>query len=320
MVDIIVKTIPNLEYITVNEIKEILNAQAKKILIGRVIFTAKNIAKFIKNTKSSDVAYIFLKKFKFISQKDIISKIKSIDFSFIKEDFVARCSRAGNHDFTSVDIEKKVGEFIFNNGYKVNLNSKEIIYIDIINNDCIIGRLISNKLGKRSYRIKINSLSITPVLAYSLLKIAKFRPTDSILDPFCKDGVVLLEAFLLKGKELYGIDDYNSIRNAKINSAFAKAKINFYVNDENLNFKPKSIDKIITNLPCITKRSNENLIKKILDSFFKKSSLIAKYSIALITKNNKHVMSMARKNKLKLISSIKIAIGSQNYHIMVFKP
>ena len=100
----------------------------------------------------------------------------------------------------------------------------------------------------------------------------------------------------------------------------AKAKINFYVKDEVPNFKPKSISKIITNLPCVTKRSDERAIKSILNSFFRKSKLIARDSIAIITKNNKHVVQASNENKLRLILSKKIIVSNQNHYIMVFKP
>ena len=84
MARIIVKTAVGLEGIAIEEVKSILAVNAKKLTDGRIIFESSDAGKFIKNTRSSELAYSLLKQFKFKTLADIISSISGIDFSFIK--------------------------------------------------------------------------------------------------------------------------------------------------------------------------------------------------------------------------------------------
>lgn len=314
----IAKTIDNLEDVTIGEIKIVLGKDAEKISVGRVLFENSDVSKLAKNTRSCETIYELLDMLKFKTLEDIARRIRKIDFSFIEKDFVVRCSRDGIHNFTSNEAEMKVGEGIFGKGHKVNLESNEVIYVDINGNDCFIGRMIKDNLGKRAYRVKINNQSITPMIAYCLLKIAKYDAKESLLDPFCKDGVILIEAALSGGKRIHGIDNWNNIRNANINSAMAKAKINFYVDGKD--FNEEKIDKIITKLPSASKRTSDNEIKRILDNFFKKICMKAIKSIAIITTNDKYLIEIAEKNSMKINSSRDFSVGDQKYKIRVFSP
>lgn len=319
MASIIVKTMPGFEDIAIKEIEILTNVHARKLASGLIKTSAGKIS-CIEKVRNAESVFTLIKKFRFNGLNDIIINAGKIDFSFIKHDFIVKCHRKGTHDFNSVDIEKNIGEMIFNKGYKVNLGSNEVICIEIINNNCFIGLLIKDGLARRAYRVKVNNQSITPIMAYSMLSIAGYNPSGSLLDPFCKDAVILIEAALLRGKKLYGIDNENNIHNSRINSAMAKSKINFYdINSKNI-FKPKSIDFIITILPFVSKKTDKMQIKKLLDEFFKNASIIAKKNITVITRNMKYVNTSYKKYGLKLIHKRKIMTGDQSNFIMVFKP
>src|SRR3989338_53999 len=221
------KTIAGLEDAAAREIKELFGINLKIEMPGRVKFDGAYAKEFSEKTKTCNTVYLMLRHFKFGGINKIIENVESIDFSFINEDFVVRCSRLGKHDFNSNDVEKRVGEILFNKGYKVNLKSEEVVYVDIFDDKCIIGRLVKDGIGKRNYRVKTNNQSITPIIASCLLNISGWKKTESLLDPFCKDGTILIEAGLNGGKKLHGCDDENNVRNARINSALAKLKIRF---------------------------------------------------------------------------------------------
>ena len=317
MARIIVKTAVGLEGIAIEEVKSILAVNAKKLIDGRIIFESSDADKLIKNTRSSELAYSLLKQFKFKTLADIISSISGIDFSFIKKDFVVKCSRDGKHDFNSVDVAKRVGEFIFNKGHKVNMDSNEVIYVDIIHDACIIGILLKDRLGKRSYRVKINNQSISPLVAFALLKLSDFKASESILDPFCRDGVILIEAALFGGKKLYGIDNENNVRNARINAAMAKSKIAFYPASEKENLKQK-IDKIITCLPLVS--ANNKNAESLLANFFKETCKKAKVSITCLAREAKFAETLAKKHGFHVLKKIAVVTGGQLQTILVILP
>ena len=301
--------------VTINGIEDITSKEVKgkKILDRRVLFK-----KELKNYRSLDIVYKLIDKFEFSDFEDLIDKLTKIKFK-IKSPFKVECNREGQHNFKSVDIQKELNDFFTKKGYKLDYkNPKNIIYIDIINNNCVAGLLLKENLHKRDYRIKINNQSINACLAYALLKLSDYKKDDILVDPFCKDGVICIEAALLKGKKIYGLDENkNNIRNAKINAQLAKVKINFSIcgiDWLSTKFKKNSV-KIITNLFICNR--NEQEYTKILPEFFNQVDYILKDKIGIITTKPELVKQYA--NKLKLEHERKITIGGMIYYILILK-
>ena len=152
--------IKNLEFVTQKEIKEILKLNSNIIYPGRVEFEVKeeDLAKLIYYSRSTFKAYSLIDLIEFNSKEEILEKIKKLNFSYLKDTFVVRCERSGNHNFSSLNIEKEAGAIILNKtNLKVDLeNATTTIIIDIINNMCFIGIDFTGiKLSKRDYRIKL---------------------------------------------------------------------------------------------------------------------------------------------------------------------
>ena len=204
----IAKTTKGLEDIAIKEVNEILKIKSKKVFKARVSFKTDSIENFIKNTRTSSEVYLLIKKFNFKDKKSLLNEIKKIKFE-IKKDFVVRCSRKGNHDFKSIEIEKLAGEIIHKKGFKVNLNSNEVIYLDIEDKTCLLGKLIAKDLCKRQYRFSYHNQSINACLAASLIKLADIKD-EVLLDPFCRDSVIPIEAYFQNIKKIYASDPERS--------------------------------------------------------------------------------------------------------------
>lgn len=254
----IATTIQGIEDITIKEIKELTKSKAKIILPTKVEFTTKkeDYKKFLEYTRSPLNSYELLKKFTFKDLKDIKKEAEKIKFQ-IKDTFAVRCNRIGTHKFSSLDIEKNIGDVV--NG-KVNLkNPKTLIYIDIINNNCLIG--INKKEFKRNYKVKTNYSSINSSLAYSLIRLANYKKSETLLNPYCSSGEIAIEAALFKTKlnikpkqtklNIYATDTIikNCIINSKIAHIYNLIKIKkLDIDWIDTEFKENSIDKIITYL------------------------------------------------------------------------
>jgi len=314
----IAKTTQGLENIAIKEVNGILNVKSKKVFKGRVSFKTDSIDNFIKKTRTSSEVYSLIKKFNFKDKKSLLNEIKKIKFK-IKKDFVVRCSRKGIHDFKSIEIEKLAGEIIHKKGFKVNLNSNEIIYLDIEDKTCFLGKLIAKDLCKRQYRFSYHNQSINACLAASLIKLANIK-NEVLLDPFCRDSVIPIEASLQNIKNIYASDpEKNNIRNSKINAKLAKAKIKFSVSEIDwldTKFKKNSV-KIVTSIPFESKRKSIEEIKPILKEFFHQIKYISKESIVL-TQKPKLAKSIALNEKLK-IQEKKIESNNIKYSIFILK-
>jgi len=305
-----------MEYITatIEGVEDICAKEldGKKVCKGRVIGN-----KLKKNTKSADTIYKLIKKFKFKDLEDLEAKISKIDF-LTKGSFKVVCKRKGNHRFRSMDVEKAVGEIIYKKGHKVNLKDpKNIIYTDIIDNVCLVGFLVLDKLCKRRYRVKINNQGINACLAFSLLKLIRYKNDEILLDPFCKDGVIAIEAALLGGKNIHAFDpNLNNVRNAIINAKMARVTINTdcrRIEELGTLFKKKSIDKIATTI--ITSNKDKNAGKKIKEFFHQAKTLIKK-EIGIIS-NKESIKQYATDFIIK--EEREVSIGKAKYYIIILK-
>ena len=304
----IASTLEGLEIIAEEELN------GKKDSKGRVLFNKEK-----KIIRSALFSYQLLKKFKFKKEEDIYKT--QIDPK-IKGTIRVDCKREGKHKFSSQDIRKSFGEKLFNQGFKVNLKEPEnIIFIDIKDNNCFIG-LNPVENYKRNYRIRNVSGSINSTIAYSLVHLAEIKKTDSILDPFCKDGILLIESGISGAKNLNGLE--RDIKNASINSKLAKIKINLS-NDPldwiETRFKEGSITKIITNLPSQSKKISKNDAAEITREFFYQSKhvLNKKGLMVLLTRDSLIVKKFASEFEFKIINSLDFIQGDTKYSILKLK-
>lgn len=306
-------SLSGIEDIAAKEIKELLNAESENILDGRVLFNAENI-EGLKNSKSIDRVYFLLKKFNFKDAKEIYEEIKKIDFkgSIRNKRFRVQCNRIGEHNFKSVEIEKNAGEAIFEKGFRVDLKNPDVIvYIEIIDNECLIGILNLDDLRKRDYRIKAVNM-INSCLAYSLVRLSRFNEKMILVDPFCVDGVICIESCFCDG-EIYGLcKNEHELRNSTVNAKLAGVygKLKFLVGDLgclSTNFKENSVDRIITSL-----RGKEDIME-----FFRQANYILK--------KNGNIILLCLDSKVKdiaedfgfVVEERNVFAGSLKYYILI---
>src|SRR3989344_1188391 len=301
--------------VTFKGLEEILkqDTKGKTIYPRRVLFSKGKLNSAILN-------YDYVTSFNFKNEEEIYEKIKNLKIK-INKDFRVDCSREGNHNFNSQEIRQNIGEIIYSKGNKVNLdNPGTIIYIDIIDNFCIIG-LNPEKL-KRNYKVRTSNNSLSASIAYSLLKLSKFNKNKSLLDPFCSDGTILIEAGLIGGKKLYGL--CQDTKNASINSKIAKVKINLY--QENLSwldtlFKKSSLDLIISNPIFPSKTKSVDFVEKIIKELFHHANYILKKNglMILISPKTEILEKYAKIYKFKIKEELNIVIGGINHKVLSFK-
>ncbi len=308
--------IEGLESITQLEIKEILKQESKIIIPSRVIFKVKDdkdLANFIYNSRSSIKAYKLITKLEFKDLEDLLKKIEKVKFPKIRSPFAVKCDRVGEHGFSSIDLEKEIGEIINKNSrLKVDLKDPTtIILIDIIGNNCFVGIDYTGiKLSKRDYRIKLIPNPLNPCLAYTLLRVADIKPKDIVLDPSCKSGEILIEAALYlqnipvnkkafdklaftklinfkpkdkyknKKLELYAIDNsQNSLRCTEINAKIAGINKSIKFSKQDIEwldtkFKKGSINKIITFPQIPTNRIPIRELEQVYKELFYQAEFI----------------------------------------------
>ncbi len=318
-------TLEGIEDIASEEIEELINAKPKKLLNGRIVFETEKL-KLLENLRTIKAFYSYITHFKFSKEEEIYKQIEKLDIP-IKNSFAVRCNREGNHSFRSKNIEENIGAIIYNRGSKVKLKNPETtVYIEIVKDICLVGILCRNDLQKRNYKIRLNSSSVNACLAAATVRFAEAKKSDKIIDPFCKDGVILIEAGLMGFKNLFGSDEnLNNVKNSRINSKVAGLNIPISKLDVDwldTKFDEGSVHRIITQPPFPSKTKKLAEVKKVTQELFHQAAyiLVKDGLLVTITLNSEVVEQSAKENSFRLVKEITPRIGDSIYKVQAFSP
>lgn len=275
---------PGLEDIVKMEIEEnIENAKIYEFpnLRGRLLIEVKD--SYFKNLFTLHSIYHIieiLEEFNLnkLNLEEIRKIVENIEIEEMKEikTFRVTSIRLGNHTFTSLDVERIVGEVLVKKyNKKVSLKNFDLeIRADVINDYFFIGiQMTKDSLHKRFKKVFEHKASIKPTIAYGMIRLSGLKDKENFLDPMCGSGTIALEtASLFKNKvKIYAsdIDEIcikGAIENAKINNL--ENFIEFRVADaQKLDKYYSDIDKIVTNPPYGV-RLKENLnLKELYKNF-----------------------------------------------------
>ncbi len=346
--EFIATTVRGIEDVAKQEIKELIGADCEMIAPGRLkLSTTEEKAKeLIYTTQSLNKVYLLEKTFKFKTINEIVKGCPDIK---LKGPFKVKCARYTPQDFKSLDVEKAVGEKYFSMGYKVDLDKpKTVIYLEIIDDMCLFGIDITNRdLQKREYRLKINNQSPNALLAYALIRMSGWKRTQALMDPFCKDGIIPIEAALYacnvpRGyfsheridkldkkikKDKLEITGYDAlmpnVKNAEINAKLAEVtkQIKFSrveVDWLDVKFPKNSVDVIATTPSFVSKGKPSTEIEKDYKQLFHQAEFVLKKKgcMAIIAHRPDLIKKYAEKFVLK--QEIVANIGDMAISLMVY--
>ncbi|MDD4878626.1 MAG: THUMP domain-containing protein [Candidatus Nanoarchaeia archaeon] len=341
-------TVIGIEDVAIKEIEELTKAKAKLILPGRLLFSTdeKKINELIYVTKSLTKICLFLSRFTFKSIDDIENELKKIKFP-IKGTFAARCTRKGDHAFDSHEIEVLIGNTAPKH-YKVNLEKPDtLICANIEDNNCIISiELTRKELQKRDYRIKAHVQSVNPCVAYAMIRLANWKKEETLLDPFCKDGIIAIEAalyasniprgFFSNDGKIESIDKkikrdelkvfaYDAlmpnVRSTEINAKLASVNKQITFSRTELDwletkFKKDSVDKIVTAVPSV--KDEKEMGKTYKEFFYQAEYIMKKKGIIVAAIHHPEIFKEFAKG-FKLLKERKITIGEYSYCVLSFE-
>jgi len=344
---------PGVEDIAVLEVKEIIGAEAQA-REGCAVFEAKSkeLCRLSYNGRVFNRVILLLEEFDF---KEFDSKIKEFGKSrAVKEwagkgTFAVRCER---HDkgISSQELEEKVGKQIDG---KVNLKNADVIFIVYnIGEKCYLGVDYSGELNKRDYKVFPSSASVRGTIGYAMLRIAGYSGKESVLDVFCKDGLIPIEAALYatgksvnhyrkdkmsflkfekfemedkerKGGKIYAYDgNFANINAAKKNAKIAGVEkaVKFSrtpVEDLDLKFKEKEVNLIVTKVPFLTQRSARD-VEKHYKNLFYQADYMLKGKVLVMCNNAEKLKKYAQEYEFKLEEEREIEMGKEKTIVLVF--
>nr|WP_232215803.1 tRNA (guanine(6)-N2)-methyltransferase [Archaeoglobus veneficus] len=143
---------------------------------------------------------------KFSTLDDIYKIVRSLDFSFIKphQSFAIRAMRAGEHNFTSMDVARVAGQAVIdsymasrNVRLAVNLDEPDVIIrVDVVFDTVIVGIDTTGDVGlhRRFYRVYNHPAPLNAAIAAALVRLSGWEDGKTLLDPMCGSGTILIEA------------------------------------------------------------------------------------------------------------------------------
>ncbi len=201
----LVVTSKGIEETAAIEIKELINCNCK-IEEGCVVFDFKefkDLCLLCYKCQSVDRVLYLMGNFEFRNFfedfETFINKLDLDKWTKKYKKFKVECIREGVHDFKSIDIEAKTAGFIIkksNNKIKLSIKEYEIIFfVYVFNDKCYFGIDFAGfEMNKRGYKIFLHQNSLRGTIAYALIRESGFEKKGAMLDPFSRDGVIVIEA------------------------------------------------------------------------------------------------------------------------------
>jgi tRNA (guanine6-N2)-methyltransferase len=178
--------------------------------------------------------------------------------------------KEGTHEFRRMDAGKAVSDALYHTlprKMKVVADDSDAeFWLWLHGDEALIGlRLSDATMRHRTYKLEHLPASLRPSVAAAMGFLSRPTPEDSIVDPLCGAGTIIIErALLAPFKEASGGDiRKEAVAMAQRNAGAANVKATWQIWDaSSLPLEAASVNRIITNLPFGKQiGSHENNIK-----------------------------------------------------------
>lgn len=195
----LVLTHRGLEGVSAEEVKRLIAASDVKAAPGRVLFSCE---------KQEEVAELCYKGRTFsrvvlVLNEGTIDGVPSPDImqgidEFLGKSAVVVCERVGEHDFTSFDVQSALNAELGKKAAIDHKNPQTTFFLLIDRGKFFFGvDFAGMDLGRRDYRIFLGTNALKGTLAAGILLFAGFQAGQKLLDPFCRHGIIPIEAALM---------------------------------------------------------------------------------------------------------------------------
>ncbi|MBW2973231.1 hypothetical protein KY346_02470 [Candidatus Woesearchaeota archaeon] len=315
----IVLTNKGIEDISKKEIKELINADAQ-IHEGFLTFEAEQKDLFVLCYKAQSLTKVIM------VADDLNEYVKNKTFA------------VRSHE---KELEIKIAEKIQG---KVDLKNPDVT-IYAVNEKYYGIDLTGEDLSRRDYRIFLGPESLKGTIAYALVRLSGYDSSKTLLDPFCRDGIIPIEAALYATKRSpnyfkkdkfaflkifpdINLEKLDKIAEAKISVNASDAQM-IHVNAAKKNAKIAGVNKQISFSRVMLKDIDLKFndvdclatmpVQGKQEEFFKQAELVMKKNgkIVLIMRKDSEKYKEAG-NKFKLSEERKVMQGKEEWTILVF--
>jgi len=326
---IMVSTIPGLEDVAARELTEKIGARIYEVrpcgVVGRVLVAVqRDMIQKVFSLRGLEHVVLLVKEFQVGRTLDALDSIYE-QLSGLEVDgssFRITCERFGEHQFSSMDVERVAGQAVLDsNRIPVNLSKPDTeIRLDILKERCLVGiKLTKVPLHVRYRRVFEHPSALNPVVAYGMLRLSGMKEGDQLLDPFCGGGTIPIEAVQgWRDVDVLGVDiNPRFVEGARRNAAAAgvKGRIRFVEGDATdlQRCLPKgwAPNRVVSNLPFGLRSSISGPLDRLYEEFLcclRRMDWEAE-SICLLTSKAKLLREAARRAGFKVGERREISYG-----------
>ncbi len=207
--EFVATTTRGLEKVSMEEVEELVGRKAEIFRSGSIRFkgTLKDCITLNYVSRSLHRIILLLVKGTFQKLDEIYKMVRSFSFTDIiqqEQSLAVRAQRHGTHDFTSLDVASKVGQAVIDSyldekkiRLKVNLNEPDVILRAYVVDDFFflgVDTTGDESLHRRGYRVYQHPAPLKPTIAYSLVRLSRWKSEESFIDPMCGSGTIPIEA------------------------------------------------------------------------------------------------------------------------------
>ena len=207
--DLLVTLVPGLEGVSIQEAEEITGETASKVFEGALKAQGdqEDVFKLNYLGKTFHRVYIDLAEGEFEGLDEIYEDILSVNFAdyiYPTQSFAVRSEIEGEQDFSSMDLERKVGQAVVDSfkeekgeRLEVDLDDPNLVFKIIIKKDKFFFGLDTtgeHSLKERGYRSYDHPSKIDPTIASAMIKLSGWKKEDSFTDLMCGSGTIPIEA------------------------------------------------------------------------------------------------------------------------------
>lgn len=237
-----------------------------------------------------------------------IDKIKksAVENKIDKKGSISIKYRNRSNSINSQQIVKTLAE-VYTKNRTVNLTKPDLeVRVLITDTKVYVGLKIAevdrSQFDKRrvQYRPFFSPISLHPKLARALVNLSNIKKNETLLDPFCGTGGILLEAGLI-GAKVIGTDIEEKMIDGckKTLDVYRIKKYELFCSDVGSIHKYiANIDAIVTDLPYgkSTTTKGENLNQLYDRAFISTSNVLKKEKIAVVGLSDKDMITIGEKH------------------------
>ncbi|MEM0042486.1 MAG: THUMP domain-containing protein [Thermofilaceae archaeon] len=336
---LLITTVPGLEDLLLAELKPLPGSGI--IRRGKIIYTLAKpmkggeLGRFISRLTLAEKVYAVLVE-GYASSLEEIKQLLSTPTDLISGmadhplSFAVEAAREGVHPFTSLDISRVVGSAIQGKypRLRVSLDDPDLLlYAELVGKEFRLAIDLTpfTSLRDRGYRVYVHPSSLNPIVARAMCRLANLKDGETLVDPLCGGGTIVIEG-LLDAPRVHGLGfDINPVhvRGAITNATSAGVLADFWVADVRYlnNLLRQGVDVVATNPPYGIREKAVGGLKRLYFSLIEGGRQVLNEGgrLVILSPLKQLVERAAREQRWRPSSVRKIDLGGLTSFIFLFR-